>query len=49
MDLQQSSDITDGHGQLRQWIVLMYWWSRKYPVTNACGEAEVDEKTVIQI
>ena len=34
---------------LRQWIVLMYWWSREYPVTNACGEAEVDEKTAIQI
>ena len=32
--------------QLRQWIVLMYWWARQYPVSD---EAEVDEKTAIQI
>ena len=35
--------------QLRQWIVLMYWWARQYPVSDAAEEAEVDEKTAIQI
>ena len=35
--------------QLRQWIVLMYWWAREYPVKDAAEEAEVDEKTAIQI
>ena len=35
--------------QLRQWIVLMYWWAREYPVKDAAEEAEVDKKTAIQI
>ena len=35
--------------QLRQWIVLMYWWAYEYPVKDAADEAEVDEKTAIQI
>ena len=34
--------------QLRQWIVLMYWWAREYPVKDAADEANVDEKTAIQ-
>ena len=34
---------------LKQWIVLMYWWARQYPVSDAAQEAEVDEKTAIQI
>ena len=33
---------------LKQWIVLMYWCTRQYPVTDAAQEAEVKEKTVIQ-
>ena len=35
--------------QLRQWIVLLYWWAREYPVKDAAEEANVDEKTAIQI
>ena len=35
--------------QLRQWIVLMYWWAREYPVKDAAEEAQADEKTAIQI
>ena len=34
---------------LRQWVVLMYWWIRQYPVSDAAQEAEVQEKTVIQV
>ena len=33
---------------LKQWIVLMYWCTRQYPVTDAAQEAEVKEKTAIQ-
>ena len=25
---------------LRQWVVLMYWWIRQYPVSDAAQEAE---------
>ena len=35
--------------QLWQWIVLMYWWAKEYPVTDTAEEAEVDKKTAIQI
>ena len=35
--------------QLQQWIVLMYWWARQYPVSDAAEGAEVDKKTAIQI
>ena len=31
---------------LRQW---MYWWIRQYPVSDAAQEAEVQEKTAIQV
>ena len=34
---------------LRQWVVLMYWWIRQYPVSDAAQEAEVQEKTAIQV
>lgn len=34
---------------LRQWIVLMYWWVRQYPVTDAAQEAEVQEKSAVQV
>lgn len=30
--------------RLRQWIVLMYWWVREYPVGDAAQEAEVEQK-----
>ena len=26
---------------LRQWVVLMYWWIRQYPVSDVAQEAEV--------
>ena len=34
---------------LRQWVVLMYWWIRQYPVSDAAQEAEVQGKTAIQV
>ena len=32
---------------LHQWMVLMYWWCREYPVTDVAQEANVDKKTGI--
>ena len=26
---------------LQQWLVLLYWWVREYPVTDAAEEARV--------
>ena len=34
---------------LWQWVVLMYWWICQYPVSDAAQEAEVGQKTAIQV
>ena len=49
MSLRSGTFFEQSRLQLRQWIVLMYWWAREYPVKDAAEEAEVDEKTAIQI
>lgn len=33
---------------LQQWIVVIHWWIREYPVTRAAEEAKVTEMTAIQ-
>lgn len=33
---------------LQQWIVLIHWWVREYPVTRAAEEAKVTDTTAIQ-
>ena len=34
---------------LQKWAILMYWWARQYPVTDAAEEAEVTEATACQV
>ena len=34
---------------LQKWVILMHWWSRQYPVTDAAEEAEVTESTASQV
>ena len=34
---------------LQKWLLLMYFWAREYPVSDAAEEAEVQEKTAIDI
>ena len=29
--------------------MLIYWWVRQYPVTDAAQEAEVQEKSAVQV
>ena len=33
---------------LQQWIVIIHWWLREYPVTRASEEAKVTDMTAIQ-
>ena len=33
---------------LAQWIVVMHWWVRQYPVTQAAEEAKISEATAVQ-
>ena len=34
---------------LQKWVILMYWWARNYPVTDAAHEAEVTEATACAV
>lgn len=34
---------------LRQWILLLHWWARQYPVTDAGPDVGVTEPTAIQV
>ena len=34
---------------LRKWVILMYWWARNYPVTDAASEAEVTEASACAV
>ena len=34
---------------LQKWLLLMYFWEREYPVSDTAEEAEVQEKTAIDI
>ena len=33
----------------QKWMVLLYWWVREYPVTNAAEEADVGRDTAINV
>ena len=33
---------------LQTWLVLLHWWCREYPVTDAAEEAKVTEATAVQ-
>ena len=34
---------------LQKWLILIFWWTQQYPVTNATRIAEVDEGTAIDV
>ena len=34
---------------LQKWLLLMHWWARQYPVTDAKEEIGVTEATAIQV
>ena len=34
---------------LQKWLILIFWWTQQYPVTNAARIAEVDEGTAIDV
>ena len=33
---------------LQKWLILLYWWVREYPVTDASEEAQVSKTTGVQ-
>ena len=33
----------------RKWLILLYWWVRQYPVTDAAEEAKVEPNTAVAV
>ena len=48
MSLREGSFFAQSKLELRQWLVLLNWWCRQYPVTDAAEEALVSRATGIQ-
>ena len=39
----EGSFFSESRLSLQKWVILMYWWARNYPVTDAAHEADVTE------
>ena len=47
--IRQNSFFPKSRLPLKKWVLLIYFWVRQYPVTDAHEEAEVGEHTAIDI
>ena len=47
--IRDGSFFTKSRLTLQKWLILIYWWSRQYPVTDAKDEAKVDLGTAIDV
>ena len=45
--IRQNSFFAKSRLPLKKWVLLIYFWVRQYPVTDAHEEAEVGEHTAI--
>ena len=49
MSIRRGSFFERSKLTLQKWLLLMHWWAKEYPVTNAAEEVEVSNKTAIQV
>ena len=47
--IRKGSFFSKSNLPLRKWLILLYWWVRQYPVTDAAQEAEVGRNTAINV
>ena len=47
--IREDSFFSNSRLILQQWFLLMYWWARQYPVTDAANEAGVDRGTACDV
>ena len=45
ISIRDGSFFSKSRLPLQKWVILMYWWARNYPVTDAAQEAQVTEAT----
>ena len=49
ISLRDGTFFSKSRLSLQKWVILMHWWARQYPVTDAAEEAEVTESTASQV
>lgn len=47
--IREGSFFSKSRLTLQKWLIVLYMWARQYPVKDAAEEAEVQEKTAIDI
>ena len=47
--IREGSFFSNSRLTLQQWLLLIYWWARQYPVTDAANEANVDRGTACDV
>ena len=47
--IREGSFFSKSRLTLQKWMLLIYMWAREYPVKDAAEEAEVQEKTAIDV
>ena len=48
MSLREGTFLAGSKLALQQWMILLYWWARQYPVTDTAEEAKVTKASAIQ-
>ena len=47
--IREGSFFTKSCLTLQKWMILLHYWVRQYPVTDAAEEAEVTKHTAIDV
>ena len=45
--VREGSFFKDSRLSLKKWLIIMHWWARQYPVTDAAEEAQVNSGTAV--
>ena len=47
--IRAQSFFTKSRLSLQQWMILMVWWAKEYPVLRAAREADTSDNTACQV
>ena len=45
--IRDSSFFSKSRLPLNKWMIIIYWWTKQYPVNDCMDEAEVDRRSAI--
>ena len=49
ISIREGSFFDKSRLPLQKWLILIYWWAKQYPVSDAEEEAQVTNTTAIQV